>query len=53
MTKAIALFCVLVALIQIIRPIGWPGLKRRRDAWKLVAAGFLFSIVIVGWSLTR
>ncbi|WP_319773192.1 hypothetical protein [Breoghania sp.] len=53
MTKAIAVFFVLVALIQIIRPLGWPGLKHRRDAWKLVAGGFLVSIVIVGWSLTR
>ncbi|PTW61539.1 hypothetical protein C8N35_102250 [Breoghania corrubedonensis] len=53
MTKAIALFFVLVALIQFIRPIGWPGLTRRKDAWKLVIAGFVFSVVVVGWSLTR
>ncbi|MEI2384090.1 hypothetical protein [Breoghania sp. JC706] len=53
MTKAIALFFVLVALIQVIRPLGWPGLRRRKDAWKLVAAGFALSVVVVGWSLTR
>lgn len=52
-TKAIVLFFALVALIQLIRPLGWPGLTRRKDAWKLVAAGFALSVVVVGWSLTR
>lgn len=27
----------MVAAIQVIKPIGWPGLKKRSDAWKLVA----------------
>lgn len=52
-TKAIVLFFALIALIQFIRPLGWPGLTRRKDAWKLVIAGFVLSVVVVGWSLTR
>ena len=38
MTKIIALLLFLVAAIQVIKPLGWPGLKKRSDAWKLVAA---------------
>lgn len=37
MTKILIFFLFLVAAIQVIKPIGWPGLKRRKDAWKLVA----------------
>eukprot|EP00873_Tetraselmis_striata_P025004 jgi/Tetstr1/445268/TSEL_033066.t1 len=34
-------FFALVATIQVIKPLGWPGLKRRKDAWKLAVGGFL------------
>ncbi|QFT31753.1 hypothetical protein K1718_13720 [Roseibium porphyridii] len=37
MTKILALFLILIAAIQVIKPLGWPGLKKRSDAWKLVA----------------
>ncbi|WP_162855086.1 hypothetical protein [Stappia sp. BW2] len=37
MTKIILLLLLLVAAIQVIKPLGWPGLKKRKDAWKLVA----------------
>lgn len=36
-----------LALIQIIKPLGLPGLKRRRDAWKLAVAGLLASVAAV------
>ena len=39
MTKVLMLVCAAAALIQIIKPLGWPGLKRRQDAWKLVVFG--------------
>lgn len=48
MAKLIMIFFVLVALIQLIKPIGWPGLRYRRDAWKLVVAGFLAIVAIAG-----
>jgi hypothetical protein len=35
MTKLLALVIVGIMLIQIIKPLGWPGLKRRGDFWKL------------------
>lgn len=35
MTKLLALVIVGIMLIQIIKPIGWPGFKRRSDFWKL------------------
>ena len=37
MTKIILLFLFLIAVVQVIKPLGWPGLKKRSDAWKLVA----------------
>ena len=35
MTRLISLFFVLAMAVQIIRPLGLPGLHRRVDAWKL------------------
>ncbi|TGQ57502.1 hypothetical protein EN836_00920 [Mesorhizobium sp. M1C.F.Ca.ET.193.01.1.1] len=35
MTKLLALVVIGIMLIQIIKPLGWPGLKRRGDFWKL------------------
>lgn len=36
-TKILGVFLLLIAAIQVIKPLGWPGLKKRSDAWKLVA----------------
>lgn len=38
------LFCAALACIQLIKPLGWPGLKSRRDAWKLALAGLFAGI---------
>ena len=48
MGKIVLVFCAAVACIQLIKPIGWPGLKQRRDAWKLVIAGFVAVVVLIG-----
>lgn len=47
MSKIIMMICAAVALIQLIKPLGWPGLKRRQDAWKLVLFGAAASIASV------
>jgi len=47
MTKIIMVFFAAVAAIQVIKPLGWPGLKHRRDAWKLAAGGFLVTVLAV------
>lgn len=36
-TKIILVLLFCLAAIQVIKPLGWPGLKKRSDAWKLVA----------------
>ncbi len=43
------LLLLLIAAIQVIKPLGWPGLKKRSDAWKLVAGvgGIVFVSVIL------
>ncbi|TGP37351.1 hypothetical protein EN871_33455 [bacterium M00.F.Ca.ET.228.01.1.1] len=35
MTKLLALVICGIMLIHIIKPLGWPGLRRRSDFWKL------------------
>ncbi|GAB4537252.1 MAG: hypothetical protein Tsb0019_38450 [Roseibium sp.] len=49
MTKILILFLFLIAAIQVIKPLGWPGLKKRSDAWKLVAgvAGITVASVVL------
>jgi hypothetical protein len=46
-TKIIMVFFAAVAAIQLIKPLGWPGLHHRRDAWKLAAGGFLVTVFAV------
>ncbi len=48
MTKAVLLFLLLLAAIQVIKPLGWPGLKKRSDAWKLALGGLIFTAGAVG-----
>jgi hypothetical protein len=35
MTKALSLVIILMMAIQLIKPLGFPGLRQRRDFWKL------------------
>ncbi|MHA6645112.1 hypothetical protein [Mesorhizobium sp. A623] len=35
MTKILALVILAMMVIQLIKPLGWPGLRARRDFWKL------------------
>lgn len=44
MAKLVSLFMTLIVIVQLLRPLGIPGLKRRADAWKIVIAAF----VVVG-----
>lgn len=38
MSKAFALLMIALMAVQIIKPLGLPGLKRRADFWKLALA---------------
>lgn len=46
MSKIIGLLLLLAMVIQIIKPLGFPGLKRRADFWKLAVVAF------VSWAIT-
>jgi hypothetical protein len=46
MGKIIAIFLILAMGIQIIKPLGLPGFRKRRDFWKVAVAAFVI------WSLT-
>lgn len=35
MSKLLTLVILAMMIIQLIKPLGWPGLKKRRDFWKL------------------
>ena len=35
MTKVLALVIVLMMVVHVIKPLGLPGLRQRRDFWKL------------------
>lgn len=48
MTKAIAAFLILAMVVQLIRPLGVPGLRRRSDFWKLAVVAFvIWSVVLL------
>ena len=35
MTKILVVVIILMMAIQVIKPLGLPGLRQRRDCWKL------------------
>ncbi len=44
LSKAILLILLALSAIQLIRPLGWPGLKKRSDFWKLALGGLIFLV---------
>lgn len=47
MVRAVSVILGLAMLVQIIRPLGLPGLTRRADAWKIALLAFAI-IGVVG-----
>ena len=48
MAKAVAFLLALAMLVHIIKPLGLPGLKQRKDAWKIAVAALILMTVLVG-----
>lgn len=53
MTKFLSLLVVVMMVVHLIRPLGLPGLRRRKDFWKIaVVAIVLIMLTVVarhGW----
>ncbi len=47
MGKIAALLLLAVMVIQIIRPLGFPGLRRRGDFWKIALAAIFIMMLTV------
>lgn len=41
MVKILSLLVIVMMALQIIRPFGIPGLRRRGDFWKIAAAAII------------
>jgi hypothetical protein len=50
MTKILSLLIVGLMIVQIIKPLGLPGLKRRADFWKLALVAFALIVLTAGFS---
>lgn len=48
MGKTLALLLALATLVHMIRPLGLPGLKQRRDAWKIAVFALVAIVVVAG-----
>ncbi|MFS8115340.1 hypothetical protein QD460_26780 [Rhizobium jaguaris] len=47
-TKVIAVLLLLAMAVQIIKPLGLPGLRRRADFWKIAVIAFaVWTIALV------
>ncbi|WP_309082683.1 hypothetical protein [Chelativorans sp.] len=53
MTKVLSLLIVAAMVLHLIRPLGLPGLRHRRDAWKLAVLALAAMAVTVGLSHMR
>ncbi|CAN7448972.1 MULTISPECIES: hypothetical protein [Ensifer] len=47
MSKALALILLLAMAIQLIWPIGLPGLRQRRDFWKIAVFAIVMMMITV------
>jgi hypothetical protein len=47
MSKLLALVILGLMAIQVIKPLGLPGLRRRRDCWKMAVAALVAISVTV------
>ena len=47
MQKAVALILLLAMAIQLLWPLGIPGLRRRRDFWKIAVFAIVMMMVTV------
>lgn len=43
MTKILSLMVILMMVVHIIRPLGLPGLRHRKDFWKIA----VFAIILI------
>jgi hypothetical protein len=51
-TKLLALVLILAMVIQIIKPLGLPGLRRRMDFWKIALVAFaVWAVALLGRDL--
>lgn len=50
MTKILSLVIIGLMIIQIIKPLGLPGLKKRADFWKLAVVALAMIVVTAGLS---
>jgi hypothetical protein len=49
MTKILSFIFIVIMALHLLRPLGLPGLKKRKDFWK-IAVGAVLAILIVGIS---
>ncbi|MGH6807141.1 MAG: hypothetical protein ACREEJ_09900 [Ensifer adhaerens] len=47
MSKALAIILLLAMAIQLVWPIGLPGLRQRRDFWKIAVFAIVMMMVTV------
>ncbi|TWF55040.1 hypothetical protein [Neorhizobium alkalisoli] len=53
MTKTIGLLLILAMVVQIIKPLGFPGLRRRSDFWKIALFAFaIWSVALIAREFT-
>ncbi|PHP66038.1 hypothetical protein CSC94_15625 [Zhengella mangrovi] len=47
MTKILSLLVIAMMVVHLIKPLGLPGLRRRKDFWKLALIAIASIVIIV------
>ncbi len=48
MTKILPALLILLMGLHALKPLGWPGLKRRADFWKIAVAALVLMALAAG-----
>lgn len=47
MTKILPFALILMMALHVIKPLGWPGLRKRGDFWKIAAGAIVAMLIVV------
>ena len=50
MTKILSLLITVLMIVHVIKPLGLPGLRHRRDFWKLAVVALAMVAITAGLS---
>ena len=53
MAKILPVLLIALMILHIIKPLGFPGLRKRRDFWKIALFAIFIMAIVAGFHLNK